>query len=617
MTAVLSLVVDAQNQNSLDALEHSLSDAEKSTTELTQSSKRLEHTMKDVTAQEERAIIVYKEQEPLVGELITETERLGRASLNLTETLIKVELAYKAVNAVMAPVRKSIELVGKGQEQLNFVYAQAEKLLIRKTAALAGYGAAANTAIPIITGMTLALTGYKTVLDATGVKEVNGERVSNWTRERDAVAGLLGDVKMLANEGFGVLAEKAKETFNNLMLVKLATAAWKEFDASVTRTTDQTIENIRLLREGITGIPVAMQEATRRLEEANERNRESFANLRGANQGVIKSADDRAEAERIAGLKTQSAINGEIDALKRSAGEMAFNSEFGQEQLEAYTAKYEALVRRREQLIEQENQKHREAAARMRQYYIDSYKETEEFRESEYVRGVQAIDAKREEESRKATEAAERVKREAQQAENDRLQFFIESYRKDNDARKRAALEAIQTEKARLEGLKALTAAQGGPSGEQLLMGADRGAVLKRIQQQRAAAARAAFTASDQYDMSDPTAQRRHDVNLRRVGQEAERRAFQDFQGNRIGVGEYTQAAGQVATEQLRTMQGQGKLSQDFVRLSIENLNTAKQLAVEQDAIRQEVESLRKENQQVQQSTGRRRDRATAMGFVR
>ena len=253
---------------------------------------------------------------------------------------------------------------------------------------------------PQFLGATIALEAYSAVLARTGLKTVelaDGTTIleSNLDRVNAAASRFGSDV----SRDFKEAADAAATLID---IVNPFPDIWKEIDKVATKSAENLVDNIGLVRQGyndsvisLRAFAVEMQggsgeaykkeiESLRELSEWHAKMDQQRANeishfdrLRDANAATEARAAARGEAERIASFKSTAAIDAEIQKMKDKAGQQAAALKFDEAAQTAFNSTMIALEQRR-QAVEKET-----SAKRSENYKKATEEYTEQMRQAD------------------------------------------------------------------------------------------------------------------------------------------------------------------------------------------------------------------------------------------
>lgn len=349
MTATLTVRVKNETRQDLAGIVDDLDEAKDSADGLGQSlaksSREASTEMARLTQRQSEEIKVIHEQRASWSSLAaTAVPAIGSitvASLKYATVLAEIAARQKLLNSLMSPLAGS-------QRTFNTAMEIGEKLAVRGAASLAGYGSAAASATSFAAGLTIGIKSIEAVLSRTGVKKnALGEIETNLDRARGAASNLKADIAALGSEGVASLKNLATETANWAYESSGLKAGWKEFDRQITERTDNWVINARALGGAIRGVSRDAIEAAQRIEAAQTAAKDDFDRVRETNDSLAAAAEKRAEANRIAGLVTTSAVDAEIQKLKERRGIAAANNQFDEAAATRYMSEVERLEARR------------------------------------------------------------------------------------------------------------------------------------------------------------------------------------------------------------------------------------------------------------------------------
>ena len=294
------------------------------------------------------------------------------------------------------------------------------------TAAKLGYGdvtAAATFATKAVLGVGPQILGakvgweiYAAVLARTGLRTVelaDGTKVleSNLDRVHQATGKFGEDLSRDFKE--------ASDAFSSLMDVSITFPdVWQSIDEDATKSAEHLIENVGLIRSGYNEAVISLRafavqmgggnaEAYRKeiglvrelsdwhakMDKQREAEVEHFDRLRSANAVVESRALARAEAERVASIKTVDGVDSEIQALKNKAGQMAAALKFDESAQRAYNDQMMALEQRRQAIEKEGSTKRSEYHRKAREEYTEEMKSIDDL--IARTREVYDLDVKR------------------------------------------------------------------------------------------------------------------------------------------------------------------------------------------------------------------------------
>lgn len=199
--------------------------------------------------------------------------------------------------------------------------------------------------------------------------------------------------------------EAAAAAYELVMVGELNLGIYDAIDARVTRWADQTVENIDAVSTGYGKLidqaraAAAAQlygngdryleeiEQLRELEslhenlnEQRENEQEYFARLKSANAQLAAQRESNAESERLRGLDTLAAIDGEISRQKDLAGQKASALQFDEQAQAAYLARLNQLEQQRTQIVRAEAGKRKQLLQEIREENEQRERESLELR---------------------------------------------------------------------------------------------------------------------------------------------------------------------------------------------------------------------------------------------
>lgn len=541
----------------------SIGDSADAAVELGQAGKDADVTLQDVADSIETLTQKIEQETKVVHEHTSSWTHFGAEAIPAIAAIVGHVAKYSAEIAALTlkqqAIQTAIEKTAQSQAALNLAKDQGAKAALRAAGALTGYLQAVSGALAVVAGFKAGQIALNIALENTG-KSADG-LTNNLTRTREANSQLWDDIKATASAGAEAVGDWGVETVANAArtideLVGVSDA-WKEVDRALTESTNNYVNNTKVIGEAIRGVSREAVAASQAVAKAQADAADDFERVRTSNEEIEQAAKNRAEAERIASLDTVEAINSELQAMQKLRGEMAAANKFSEDDQKRYVAIVGQLEQQRTQITkrnaeEREKILKQEADRRAKsdQEYLDRY-EAERNRSNNEILDEYREQARKEIDERKAREKAvdQFIEREMQKILDEERQKF--------NAMQQAAKDRLELLKQERQArIDMIQNAQGGDgknmlesARQQISPEATRAELVRRARQQ----ARANFT-SQSDDASKIAGQR--NAAEKQAGIEA----FRAFNAGKTSEADIAGAQNALIQNATRAAQGRGQL---------------------------------------------------------
>lgn len=613
--AVITIDLDDNASAGLQQLEGELGKVAESTDELAKSAA-------DLTEEQQRQITVIHEHRAGLSSVGVAMAGVVQKGIELAAILAPIIERQRLMAALQGTLSTGLSLTSTALAAQAARWTALEK--IGDTAMRTVVGRVTGFA-PAIAGATVALSAWEAVMARTGKRtDELGNVTTNLDRIKAAANGLTSDLK----EPLVILADNAKQFVSNLNPVPVI---WREIDASATRSADQMIININILRDYVKGTR-ELEEATARLEAQREKEAPGFEAIRRVNETLAAQEQARIRQAEIGSINTVEGINREIQAVREKAARLAQAGEDASKIEQGLLSEIGALEAQRTAIQSREDQRRREIARAYTDFAAEMARVEARIRQQEIDRVSDAAD-KQLEEIRKAREEVALQEQRADEASirsrelmrEQALQAEVRRKEQEATAARLLAAEEIRTEQekqAKLKALRQQALEKAGVNGQQLLNQADPRSVAKLLQEQAGQAARAKAAADNQdlfrqaqFD-GGGAARKKYDRLLEQAQRDAELQARQQFARGQVDPQQLAQAQAQVAGKQLQSLQASGKLSADSVQAMTELLQATASNQAQTQALQKVVDQLTRDaaavNQQARSQQQRNRAQANS-----
>jgi len=625
----IQIGLDDRTAQGAQSVAANLDRIDEATAKLAERLEALTASSQEVMQAQEQVVRVVTEEQAAWSKMATvgvgALASVTTAGIEYAATLAKIQFANDLLAKGQQALLTGAQALAKSQQALNIALDIGEKAAVRGAAGLAGYGAAAGSVLSVLSGLTIGLKAYQAVWDATGrtVDEETGKITTNADRVNSAFADLTSDV-----QAFGAgAAEVARQGVADLLrqldefvpLATLAQKGWAEFDASVTRSVDQMVENMRLLGSAIRGVERDAVEASERIAAAQAESVDDFERVRQANDALAAAAEARAEAERVASIQTTQAIDDEIAKLKERRGIAAANNQFDEASQQKFLADMDALESRRKQIAEAEKQRRDAARREDEQRAIEAQQYQDQIVED-------AIDRHNEQvmrENEASARAHQQQLEDWRKLQSERMRIFLDAEARMTAEAKKQADERLAVLRAEHEARVKMIQDAEGIGGQKLLDQArqaiDPRAVRQQIAQQRGQQAAEQFTRerAGDLDASDAAAVRRFRAQREVARQQAERAAAQQFNRGQVNPEEIGRAQTALIQSAAQQAVASGNLSEAMGRALMEAANNQQAMTERLNRQEQQIQQVTRALQGVGQSNASARQRAISGGFRR
>lgn len=556
--------IDSVDKN-LGKLEGSAGDAQAALNETAAAVDEIgEASLDDVVAGIEKLTESLQKDSKVIHEHTASWTQFGATAIpaiaSITDNVLRYSLELGKLVAEYQAVQTTAKAVATSQQALNIAKDQGAKAAVRIAGAMAGYAEAVSGVLAVLATVKVAQAAYNTLLENTG-KSADG-LTNNLTRTREANSALWDDIKATAGAGAEAVKDWGVETVANAAMsigeLTGVSAAWKEIDRSVTESTNNYVNNTRVIGEAIRGVSRDAVKASQDIAKAQAEAADDFDRVRLSNDEIAQAAKDRAEAERLASIDTVDAINAELQAMQQRRGEAAATNNFSEEDQKRHVAAVGSLEQRRTQITK------READERDR---ILKH-EADERARSDQANAQRYEDARNKENDKILDEYRQQAKadidaRKAREKEVD--QFIQREYQKIVDEERKKFDAMQQAAKARLDLLRQerqarIDAAANGTSDEGKALAGSRSNISqddlrKQVVEQAKARNRAEFRPQGD-DARTFGAQRN------RAERQAGIDAFRQFNAGKTDQADIASAQNSLINTQLQAAQGRGDLDQ-------------------------------------------------------
>lgn len=582
------------------------------------------HSSAELNAEQQRQIMVIHEHREGTSRLVAAFAELTSHGLELATTLIHIHEQHRMLaqaQRVLSNTSAAVtEFLGKQAAKWGVIEATSGT-------ALSGISRGVTSLGPLVAGVTVGFTAWEAVMARTGKRaDELGNITTNLDRIHAAAGGVGRDFAAIGGELAGNIKYGAMQLSGLNLAVQVGSVAWKELDASATRTADQMVINLGLVREAMGLGSNEQDRQNARMEAQREKEKDGFREIRDANAELEARSASRARQEEIASIKTVEGIEKEIRALRertsqaaqagaKGIGEALLAEETALEQqrtniLRAEQAKRDAIIQKAAD--GQAEIRQNEANERQREYARITA-ETDKYYES--VRQTREREGAQQLEFEQAQEAARNNLRQmALRDEEARIQKKVE-------AERRAAAMAVATEQekqARLKALRGEALAKAGLSGEDVLGMANKGDVLKNLQDAARERARRQVNAQNQDLRREAETDGGGEASkkldrLQRLEQEkAARQAQRDFSRGTTDPAALAQAQMQATSKTLGALQQNGKLSESSVQAMTEAAQAAAAQQANAQVMQRQVDALQREFQGIRAGAQQQQQRQRA-----
>lgn len=568
---------------------------EKNLDSLDETGEKAEATLNDVVASIEQLSENLVRETRHVEEHTASWTHFGAEAIpalaSITQNVLKYSTELAALLVAQQKYEKIIAAVQQNQTALNIAKQQGFSITTKAVGALAGYAEAASGLVITVGALKAAHLALNTVLANTG-QSADG-LTNNLTRTREANSQLWDDIKATASAGAEAVGDWGAETVANAMrsideLVGVSDA-WKDIDRSVTESTNNYVNNTRVIGEAIRGVSREAVAASKAVAKAQSDAVDDFERVRMSNDEVAQSAKNRAEAERLASLESVDAINAELDAMKQRRGEAAAANKFSEDDQQRYVALVGQLEQRRteiakrnaderEKILKQES----DQRAKSDQEYLDRYDRSVQ-ESNEKILAEYRQQARDEIAERKARE------REVDQFIQREMQKILDEERKKFEAMQQAArdrLELLKQERqARIDFIQNAANDDGTNMIDATRQQIDPRAVREQLAKQAEAQARANWVSPDD---NAAKAGARRDA----AGRAARMQAFRDFNAGKTSQADIAGAQNALIQNAAQQAQGRGQVDQQTVDALTQTLQNQQQMIQTQQQQQQLLQRL-------------------------
>lgn len=568
---------------------------EKNLDGLDQTGEQAEATLNDVVASIEKLSENISQETKIVNEHTASWTHFGSVALPAVAQIVSSVTKYSAELSVLAlkqqAVQKVIEKTAESQAALNLVKEQGAKAALRAAGALTGYLQAVSGTLAVVAGLKAGQVALNIALENTG-KSADG-LTNNLTRTRDANSQLWDDIKATAVAGAEAVGDWGIETVANAAraVTELTgvDAAWKEVDRALTESTNNYVNNTRVIGEAIRGVSREAVAASKAVAQAQADAVDDFERVRLSNEEVAQAAKNRAEAERLAALDTVESIDAELQAMKQRRGEAAAANRFSEEDQQRYVATVGQLEQKRteiakrnaderEKILKQEAQQRNDSDAREAQRREDARN-----KENEKILDEYRQQAKREADERKARE------REVDQFIQREMQKILDEERKKFEAMQQAAQQRLdllkQERQARIDIIQGATNADGKNLLDSTRQGIDPAATRAEFVRRAREQARQNFVFQGD-DASKVGAARD------KAERDAGIKAFRDFNAGRVDPSQIASVQNSMIQAAAQQAQGRGQVDQQTVDALTQTLQNQQQMIQTQQQQQQLLQRL-------------------------
>lgn len=560
MTEKIRLEIDDATSPGMQSVESNLEAIE-------QAGEATEASLNDVVSSIEKLSEDIQKETKIVHEHTSSWSHLGAVAVPAVTGMVANVARYSAeIGSLMLKqqaIQLAIEKTVKSQAALNIAKEHGAKAAAKVAASLTGYLGVVTSGLSLLAGAKAAQVAYNIILENTG-KSADG-LTNNLTRTREANSALWDDITTTAGAGADAVKDWGIETVANAArsideLTGVSTA-WKEVDRAMTESTNNYVNNTRVIGEAIRGVSRDAVKASKEIAKAQADAVDDFDRVRMSNEEIEQAAKNRAEAERLASLDTVEAINNELQAMQQRRGEAAAANKFSEDDQKRYIAVVGSLEQKRTditkreaddraKIIKQEADDRDKSDRDQAQRYEDLRN-----RENDKILDEYRDQAKAESDARDAREKA------IDQFFQREMQKILDEEQKKFNAMQQAAQDRIDLVKR--ERQARIDAATGGTSDEGKALAEARGNISqgdlrKQVVDQAKARNRAEFRPQGD-DARTFGAQRD------RAEKQAGIDAFRQFNAGQTSQSDIASAQNSLINNQLQAAHGRGQLDQQTV----------------------------------------------------
>jgi hypothetical protein len=591
----------ADVQKSLDGVAESAGDAaaalegaNANAAELGQSSEDAEKTLNDVVASIEKLTAEIEHETKVVHEHTSSWSQMGAVAVPAVTGMVANVAKYSAeiggLILKQQAIQMAIEKTATSQASLNLIKEQGAKTAAKAAASLTGYLGVVTSGLSLLAGAKAAQLAYNTILANTG-KSADG-LTNNLTRTREANSALWDDITTTAGAGADAVKDWGVEAVANAArsideLTGVSTA-WKEVDRAMTESTNNYVNNTRVIGEAIRGVSRDAVKASKEIAKAQADAVDDFDRVRMSNEEIEQAAKNRAEAERLASLDTVEAINNELHAMQQRRGEAAAANKFSEDDQKRYVAVVGSLEQKRTDITKREADERgkviKQEADDRDKSDRDQAQRYEDLRnrENDKILDEYRDQAKAESDARDAREKA------IDQFFQREMQKILDEEQKKFNAMQQAAQDRIDLVKR--ERQARIDAATGGTSDEGKALAEARGNISqgdlrKQVVDQAKARNRAEFRPQGD-DARTFGAQRD------RAEKQAGIDAFRQFNAGQTSQSDIASAQNSLINNQLQAAQGRGDLDQQTASVLMQAANNQASIIQTQQLQSQQLQQV-------------------------